>query len=390
MKRAFSLSALLLMLSVSAFAQITPVPSLMNFQGRLTKRDGTPLADGFYTVTFRIYDAQTGGSKRWEEQVGSVYSRNGIFAVLLGNITLLTDSVFNGTVWLEVQVNGDAPLFPRQRINTVAYAFKANTVPDGAITTAKIGDGAVTTNKIGDGAITAAKIATGSIDNSKLVSDPLSMAKVSGGLITASGAVVVNPVQYNGGGLYALNVDCTGYSSGRAARFAGFVDIYGGLAVAGPPAGYQTYGYAADFRGNVTVSGTFSNPSDARYKTNIATFSDNALDKVLALRGVTYDYKRDDFKAMNFPKGKQVGFIAQELETVLPELVHTDRDGYKSVDYIHVVPVLVEAVKAQQKQIDALKRQNAEIAELKKQLAAIVRQQAKTGKQTTRVAHAKP
>ena len=51
--------------------------------------------------------------------------------------------------------------------------------------------------------------------------------------------------------------------------------------------------------------------------------------------------------------------------------MHTDKEGYKSVDYIHVVPVLVEAVKAQQKQIDELKKQNAEIAELKAQLATL-------------------
>ena len=149
MKRTFALASLALLLAVGASAQtVAPVPQLMNFQGRLTKKDGTPVTDGFYTVTFSIYDAQTGGNLLWKEQSASVYSRNGVIAILLGNITPLTDSIFNGTVWLEMQVNTDAPLSPRQRVTSVAFAFKANTVPDKSITTAKIADGAITAAKL--------------------------------------------------------------------------------------------------------------------------------------------------------------------------------------------------------------------------------------------------
>lgn len=56
------------------------------------------------------------------------------------------------------------------------------------------------------------------------------------------------------------------------------------------------------------------------------------------------------------------GFIAQDLETILPEMVHTDKEGYKSVRYIELIPVLVNALqelhsanKAQQQEINALK-----------------------------------
>ena len=66
------------------------------------------------------------------------------------------------------------------------------------------------------------------------------------------------------------------------------------------------------------------------------------------------------------------------MERVFPELVSKDEKGYRSVAYSNLVPVLVEAVKAQQKQIDALKadnaelkKQNAEIAALKAQIAAL-------------------
>ena len=66
MKRAvFSLIALLLALvQVSGYAQVTPGPALINFQGRLVKPDGSPVADGSYTITFSLWDAQAAGNKR--------------------------------------------------------------------------------------------------------------------------------------------------------------------------------------------------------------------------------------------------------------------------------------------------------------------------------------
>ena len=118
----------------------------------------------------------------------------------------------------------------------------------------------------------------------------------------------------------------------------------------------------AYFNGNVTAH-DFLRFSDVRYKQNITTF-DNALDAILKLRGVTYDWKRDT-SGMNFADGRQIGFIAQEVEKVLPELVRTDSKGYKSVAYADIVPVLVEAMKSQQKQQQADK---AEIAELRAKL----------------------
>ena len=62
-----------------------------------------------------------------------------------------------------------------------------------------------------------------------------------------------------------------------------------------------------------------------------------------------------EFKNHNFPGGKQVGFIAQEVEKVLPEVVSTDSEGYKSVSYDKFSAVLVEAVKELKKENDELK-----------------------------------
>ncbi len=93
--------------------------------------------------------------------------------------------------------------------------------------------------------------------------------------------------------------------------------------------------------GDVFVSGLVTASSDARLKTNIQPLT-NSLEKVLSLKGVKFD--RTDTKATN-----QIGFIAQELETVIPELVSTDSsdEGMKSVNYQAMVAVLVEAMKEQ-------------------------------------------
>jgi hypothetical protein len=102
-----------------------------------------------------------------------------------------------------------------------------------------------------------------------------------------------------------------------------------------------TWGAAFTATGNVTAF------SDARVKTNIKTI-DNALSKVLALRGVTYN--RTDLE----DKSEQIGVIAQEVKEVLPQVVQ-ETDGRYSVAYGNIVGVLIEAIKEQQAQIEELK-----------------------------------
>lgn len=111
-----------------------------------------------------------------------------------------------------------------------------------------------------------------------------------------------------------------------------------------------------DIRGQVywTEGGAQWTISDARYKENIVTLG-NPLDKISRLRGVEFTWKREEFKDKNFPEGKQIGVIAQEIEKEFPELVNTDAQGYKSVAYDKLSVFLLEAIKEQQKEIDVLK-----------------------------------
>src|SRR5262245_62042194 len=119
MQRAhLALVALLLMLvQISAFAQVSPVPQLMNFQGRLAKPDGTPVADGTYTIQFSLYDALTNGTQKWTQAINAVNVKNGTFAVLLSGFPAGT---FNGNLFLEIKVGTDPPLTPRQQLVSVA------------------------------------------------------------------------------------------------------------------------------------------------------------------------------------------------------------------------------------------------------------------------------
>jgi hypothetical protein len=100
------------------------------------------------------------------------------------------------------------------------------------------------------------------------------------------------------------------------------------------------------------VGGTVTASSDENLKTNVKTL-ENALDKVLNLRGVEFNYKEHG--------GKSIGFIAQEVEKVIPELVSTQNDEndvqLKSVAYQNFVALLVEAIKELKTEIDKLKNE---------------------------------
>lgn len=111
--------------------------------------------------------------------------------------------------------------------------------------------------------------------------------------------------------------------------------------------------------------GAWWNDSDERLKKNIATIP-NALNKVLKLRGVNFEWK----DANNPEKGVRMGFIAQEAEKVIPEVVNKDGEFY-SMQYAPITAVLVEAIKEQQKKIEELTIKVKEIDALKAELEAI-------------------
>ncbi|MBI3459179.1 tail fiber domain-containing protein [Candidatus Azambacteria bacterium] len=120
----------------------------------------------------------------------------------------------------------------------------------------------------------------------------------------------------------------------------------------------QSDGNAVIYDDNGLAMWSTGTGSTIRLKKNVYSI-DNALDKVLKLRGVYFDWKPGHINAWT-NKTKDIGFIAEEVGKVLPEIVSYEKNGVDAVslDYSKLGPVLVEAVKEQQKQIEELTIEN--------------------------------
>lgn len=121
--------------------------------------------------------------------------------------------------------------------------------------------------------------------------------------------------------------------------------------------------------------------SDRKFKNNITPI-ESSLGKIMELTPVSYTFKsKSQFPSFTFPAGKQLGFVAQDLEKVFPEIVHesvnpaqyddkgnkiADKVEFKGVDYTSLIPVLTRAIQEQQAQIE---EQQKQIDELKKAIA---------------------
>jgi hypothetical protein len=140
--------------------------------------------------------------------------------------------------------------------------------------------------------------------------------------------------------------------------------------------------------GYVWTRNGFLTASDSIFKTNIVTIN-SPLSKIKSLRGVTYNRKyqtssvstdSSNFSSASNIKSKselkteqkEYGLIAQEVEKVIPEVVQNMHDGTKAIAYQNLVPVIIEALKEQQSQIETLQKivvaHEGEIVLLKKQL----------------------
>ena len=116
--------------------------------------------------------------------------------------------------------------------------------------------------------------------------------------------------------------------------------------------GDATPSYNLEVNGTTYCNNTWQS-SDVRFKKNI-TAIEGALDKITRMNGKSYEFRTDEFKERRFSKGRDLGLIAQELKEILPEAVHLDTtDGYYSINYIAVIPVIIEAMKEQDSIIKA-------------------------------------
>jgi hypothetical protein len=118
----------------------------------------------------------------------------------------------------------------------------------------------------------------------------------------------------------------------------------------------QTNGSTSDIRSSGNVTAYYS--SDERLKENIKPI-DSPLEKIEKINGVYFDWndkwiEQQGGEDTYFVRKKDVGVIAQEVEKVLEEVVATREDGFKAVKYEKIVPLLIEAIKEQNKIINEI------------------------------------
>ncbi len=178
---------------------------------------------------------------------------------------------------------------------------------------------------------------------------------VSGGVMICGDNMTVDKhlgVNMSGGysTTYALQVSGSTYSTEDI--------ISGAKLITGGHCGINFGGYSATYalhvNGNAYCTGTWQS-SDAILKKNIASIN-NPISKLFQLRGVSYNWKTEEYKDREFSESLQYGLIAQEVEKVFPEMVMTDENGEKAIAYYQLIPMLLEALKQQQQQIDNLQK----------------------------------
>lgn len=98
------------------------------------------------------------------------------------------------------------------------------------------------------------------------------------------------------------------------------------------------------------------NYSDSRAKTNIADIK-YGLNAIMKLRPVTYSFvnKIEDVSAKRGAEGREIGLLAQEVEAVIPDIVLTDDEGKKLINYTAIIPILIESIQTLKAEVEALK-----------------------------------
>jgi len=424
-----SLSIVLFILLVFSISYAA-VPTKINYQGYLTDASGTPI-NGNVNILFRIYSSPSTTTSLWSETQNNISVTDGYFSALLGSVTAVPASVFDGSDrYLGVKVGSDPELTPRKILVSVGYSFQADKVDgkDAADFVQKV-DG-VSPNSSGNIDLVAgsnvtitpgtnkitisASVGSGgdnlgnhtATENIKLNNKYLSNdggnegIKVdNNGNVTASGWIKAgNPSEWtaqNGDILAANDVQADGsvWAKGKMVTHSDLiVRGHTGIHTGNPHSTYELYvdgtAYAtADVQAHddlicdddlickdhAVINGTTGNPayalyvngssystvgwysSDRIFKKNISSLQ-TPLNKVLQLEGVSYQWRRDEYKDREFPEGRHLGFIAQDIEKVLPEAVRTDENGEKAINYNAIIPLLVEGMKQQQKVIEELQR----------------------------------
>ena len=372
---------LCLIFSWANISEAAVMGTSFTYQGHLY--DSNNVANGIYDFQFKLYDANVGGV-----QIGGDVNAPDV-DVIDGYFTVDLDfggSMFDGDGrWLEIGVrpgNQDDPniytiLTPLQNITPVPYALYAASGTEGPV------------GPVGPQGPEGAVGPEGPVGPQGLKGDKPAH------IWSGTSLRFQNP-----DGSYGLSVNLQGpagiqgamgprpdhYWSGTSLRFQTSYGTWGSYVNLQGPAGdshwlingtstyyndgnvgigIDTPGYNLHVIGDIAYTGSIYDVSDERLKENIAPLR-NGIEKISALKAIYFNNKGES------SANREVGVIAQDVEKVLPELVSTNEQGYKSVDYTKLTPVLIEAVKELKAENDSLKKRLESQEKTLQQLQAVI------------------
>ena len=173
------------------------------------------------------------------------------------------------------------------------------------------------------------------------------LSTYNAGAIGRASIIVNDTVKFYTGSSASHGFDAV--VSGMAERMR--LSNAGGLSV-----GTATDAVAGEIRASNEITAYYT--SDARLKENVRVIS-NPIYKLEQIRGVYFDWTDEHIKERGgedgyFVRKEDIGVIAQEVEAILPEIVATRDNGFKAVKYEKIVPLLIECIKSQQRQINQI------------------------------------
>lgn len=310
----------------------------LTVQGILKKADGSAVPDDVYTVKFALFDAEVGGNEVWFEQLTDVETIGGVYSVVLGTHGKTLSAPFNKDYYLSVKIgNSSQELLPRPRLTPAPYALSllgaANKVPS-------------------SGTVELYQIACAGNLNVGGEAYLTGVVNVQSGALASTGPISSGSGPFHGYGF--LGDGATGYGSnsyGVASIWAGGQNVINAtnaeitmskhVHITGSKTTSYTGSLAQLWSGGVQTWGSWSNTaisletdkyiktdgvfavSDRRIKKDFA--ASNAagdLSSLLRLKVTNYKYKDVIGKGNTWKKG----FIAQEVEEIVPDAIHTDTD----------------------------------------------------------------